>query len=79
MLHGEEYVIYTLCYYTNDDVFNTLFWGDSGIFRNNVRSKPFFISLETFVLQLAQQQLQLQFLQSSTFFGRGFSEQLLEG
>lgn len=26
------------------------------------------ISLETFVLQLAQQQLQLKFLQSSTFF-----------
>lgn len=68
MLHGEEYVIYTLCYYTNDDVFNTLFWGDSGLFRNNVRSKPFFISCETFVLQLAQQQYSITIFAKQYFF-----------
>lgn len=47
-----------LCVITpaNDDVFNTLFWGDSGVISNNVRSKPFFIFCQTFVLQLAQQQ-----------------------
>lgn len=53
------------------------FGGIQGFSEIMLEVSPFFISCETFVLQLAQ--LQLQFLQSSTFFGRGFSEQLLEG
>lgn len=55
------------------------FGGIQGFSEIMLEVSPFFISCETFVLQLAQQQLQLQFLQSSTFFGGGFSEQLLEG